>query len=209
MDEAISSRLDELMDRVGVPTERGTFDVERLAWFEAETGLVLPDDFRYALPRMAGFGHNVLLPVPGKLEWWIMHLGRVIAPVYLQSSTSQLMLSRDRKQMLLNWGESEGDDAEGTWFRTRRSWVHKQLWPIAYNNELYFCFDFRFDAVDPPVVANGWAYGGGDPAASVFQPVEYIAPSFTALLEQAARWEELEDAPYEPTEHQLAWERSR
>ena len=58
------------MDRVGVPTERGTFDVERLAWFEAETGLVLPDDFRYALPRMAGFGHNVLLPVPGKLEWW-------------------------------------------------------------------------------------------------------------------------------------------
>jgi len=208
MDEAISAKLDELMDLIGVPAERDKFDVERLAWFEAETGLVLPEDFRYGLPRIADFD-EALLPVPGKRQWWIVHLGMVMAPVYRHYATKNPMLPNLRDQMLLDWGEREGDDAEGTWFRTRRSWVHDQLWPIAYNNQLYFCFDFRFDAVDPPVVANGWAYGGGDPAASVFQPVEYIAPSFTALLERAARWEELEEAPYQPTKHQLAWERSR
>ncbi len=208
MDEAISSRLDGLMDLIGVPAERDKFDLALLEWFEAETGLVLPEDFRYALPRIADFDEG-LLPVAGKRQWWIVHLGMVMAPVYRHYATKNPMLPNLRDQMLLDWGEREGDDAEGTWFRTRRSWVHEQLWPIAYNNQLYFCFDFRFDAVDPPVVANGWAYGGGDPAMSVFQPVEYIAPSFTALLEQAARWEELEDAPYEPTEHQLAWERTR
>lgn len=199
------ARLDGLLDDEGALSESDQFDAELLGWFETETGLVLPADFCRALVRRAGFRKDVIVAVPFGRRWATHHHVDVGAPVFRDPETNAPRLSLLRKWLLAEWDEREPWNG-GDWFRARRRWAEEQLWPFASNSQVYFCFDFRYP--DPPVILFD-SVAGLDSAGNLEVPVRYVAPSFTAMLEQAAGWYELELTPYEPTQQQLAWERAR